>query len=151
MNLAKLMIPKCSTVCLMKNSTVRQGLEIMRHHGYTAIPVLDEKGMYMGSVTEGDFLRHMLRVGSTDLKVHEHYLVGDIFRPDFCAALPINASEEEVISVALNQNYMPIVDGRNCLSGIVTRKAVIQYLSEKQKNGEEKSQSCILETKAAEV
>lgn len=132
MNLARLMIPKCSTVCLEKNSTVRQGLEIMRHHGYTAIPVLDEKGLYMGSVTEGDFLRHMMQVGSTDLKVHERYLVGDIFRPDFCTALPINASEDEVISVSLNQNYVPIVDGRNCLSGIVTRKAVIQYLSEKR-------------------
>ncbi len=132
MNLAKLMIPKCSTVCLLKSSTVRQGLELMRYHGYTAIPVLDENGLYMGSVTEGDFLRHILQVGSTDLKVHERYLVGDIFRRDFCTALPINASEEEVISVALNQNYVPIVDGRNCLSGIITRKAVIEYLSEKQ-------------------
>ncbi len=131
MNLAKLMIPKCSTICLVKTNTVRQALEIMRRHGYTAIPVLDEKGLYLGSVTEGDFLRHVLHVGSTDLKVHEKYLVGDIFRPDFCTALPINASEADVIAVALNQNYVPIVDGRNCLSGIVTRKAVIEYLSEK--------------------
>lgn len=133
MNLAKLMIPKCSTACLQENSSVRQGLEIMRRHGYTAIPVLNEKGLYMGSVTEGDFLRHIMRVGSTDLKDHERYLVKDIFRPDFCEALPINANEEEVISVALNQNYVPIVDGRNCLSGIVTRKAVIQYLSDRNK------------------
>ncbi len=93
MNLAKLMIPKCSTACLQENSSVRQGLEIMRRHGYTAIPVLNEKGLYMGSVTEGDFLRHIMRVGSTDLKDHERYLVKDIFRPDFfvrlCRLMPM--------------------------------------------------------------
>lgn len=126
------MIPKCSTVCLQKNSTVRQGLETMRLHGYTAIPLVDEKGAYVGSVTEGDFLRHILRVGDTSMKAHEHYRIRDIFRQDFCSPLPINASEDEVIAVALNQNYVPIVDGRNCFSGIVTRKAVIQYLSEKR-------------------
>lgn len=131
MNLAKLMIPKYNTACLQETSTVRQGLEIMRHRGYTAIPVLDGNGLYVGSVTEGDFLRHILRVGDADLKTHEHYQVKTIFRPDFCPALTIDADEEEVLDAVVNQNYVPIVDDRGCLCGIVTRKAVIQYLAEK--------------------
>ena len=132
MNIVKLMIPKCSTACLSENSTVRQGLEIMRRHGYTAIPVLDNTGKYVGCVTEGDFLRHILRVGSTDMKSHEQYKVKDIFRRDFCSALPITANEDEVIGVVLNQNFIPIVDVRGCLSGIITRKSVIQYLAAKE-------------------
>ena len=42
MNIAKIMTPKYSTACLQEDSTVRQGLEIMRRYGYTAIPVLDQ-------------------------------------------------------------------------------------------------------------
>ena len=59
MNIIKIMIPKISTVFLHENDTVRQGLERFCVHGYTAIPVLNEEEQYVGSVTEGDFLRHI--------------------------------------------------------------------------------------------
>ena len=52
MNIAKLMIPKVSTAFLHENDTVRQGLERFTIHGYTAIPVLNEREQYIGSVTE---------------------------------------------------------------------------------------------------
>ncbi len=56
MNLARIMIPKVSTVFLKENQSVRQGWEIMNRNGYTAIPVLDTDGKYIGTVSEGDFL-----------------------------------------------------------------------------------------------
>lgn len=59
MNIARIMIPKVSTVFLHEKDTVRQGLERFMVHGYTAIPVLNEQEQYIGSVTEGDFLRHL--------------------------------------------------------------------------------------------
>lgn len=131
MNIAKIMTPKYSTACLQESSTVRQGLEIMKHRGYTAIPVLNREGQYRGSVTEGDFLRHILATGTTDLKDHEHYRVGEIYRSDFCPALSLHASEEEVINAVLQQNFVPIVDDRGCLCGIITRRSVIEYLAQK--------------------
>ena len=131
MNIVKIMTPKYSTACPQETSTVRQGLELMRSRGYTAIPVLNKDGRYLGSVTEGDFLRHMMQVGTTELKEHEKYRVGSIFRPDFCPALDIQASETDVIDAVLQQNFVPIVDDRGCLCGIVTRRSVILYLAEK--------------------
>ena len=131
MNIAKIMTPKYSTACLQESSTVRQGLEIMKHRGYTAIPVLNREGQYRGSVTEGDFLRHILATGTTDLRDHEHYRVGEIYRSDFCPALSLHASEEEVINAVLQQNFVPIVDDRGCLCGIITRRSVIAYLAQK--------------------
>ena len=104
-NIAKIMTPKYSTACLLETSTVRQGLELMRSRGYTAIPVLNKDGRYLGSVTEGDFLRHMMQAGTTELKEHEKYRVGAIFRPDFCPALDIQASETDVIDAVLPQNF----------------------------------------------
>ena len=140
-NIAKIMIPKVSVAFVHANDTVRQGLEIMKHHRYTSIPVLDENDVYLGSVTEGDFLRHILNTGTTDVKSHEHYRIGEILRSNFCAPLPIYSSLSELISRALDQNFVPIVDGRGCLCGIVTRRALIVHmneaLSEEPENAEE--------------
>ena len=130
MNIAKIMIPKVSTVFLHETDTVRQGLERFFRHGYTAIPVLNEKEQYVGSVTEGDFLCHLLSVGTTDMKMQERYRIGQIVRKDFCPALPIDAGYSEMVSSVLNQNFVPIVDGRGALCGILTRRVAIQYLDE---------------------
>ena len=44
MNIAFLLQPKSDTAFLYDDFTLRQGLEKMRHHGYTAIPVIDREG-----------------------------------------------------------------------------------------------------------
>lgn len=95
MNIA-MMIPKALTVVLVSTATVRQGLEIMRNHSYTAVPVTNEEGVYIGCVTEGDFLQHLFCVGTTDLGSHERHKLGSILREGFCPALSITAAEEGV-------------------------------------------------------
>lgn len=94
MNIAKIMIPKISTVFLYEKDTIRQGLERFMVHGYTAVPVLNDQEQYIGSVTEGDFLRHLLACQTTDLKVQEGYRLGSIVRRDFCPALQIDADSK---------------------------------------------------------
>ena len=59
-------------------------------HGYTAVPVLNDQEQYIGSVTEGDFLRHILAVGNTDLKIQERYRIGGIMRKECYLALSIS-------------------------------------------------------------
>ena len=130
MNIAKLMIPKVCTVSLHERSTIRQGLEILSRCHYTALPVLDEEERYVGCVTEGDFLRHILRTGTTDKKAQEAYRIRDILRRDFCPALPIEAEFSLVVEAALRQNFVPVVDGRNALCGIVTRRNLIAAIAE---------------------
>lgn len=132
MNLAKIMIPKVSTVFLRENQTVRQGWEIMSRNGYTAIPVLDSEGTYIGTVSEGDFLKFILKAGTTEPQHMEKHRVSELVRKDFCPPLEIQASTEQVIDSILNQNFVPIVDSRNALCGILTRRGVIAYLAEHQ-------------------
>ena len=129
MNIAKIMIPKISTAFLNENNTVRQGLEKFIRYGYTAVPVLNENGIYSGTVTEGDFLRHIMKIGSTEMRSHETYLIKDIIRKDFCSSLMIEAEQDEVIKAVENQNFVPIVDGRGVFCGIITRKGVIETLA----------------------
>ena len=132
MNIAKIMIPRACTVFLNEKQTVRQGWEVMTRNGYTAIPVLDADQHYIGCVSEGDFLRHILETGSLDKMGMENHRVRELVRRDFCPPISIDADEAEVITSALNQNFVPIIDSRNTLCGILTRRGVIAYLAEKQ-------------------
>lgn len=129
-NIARIMIPKVAVACVHADDTVRKGLEIMKYRRYTSIPVLDKDDVYLGSVTEGDFLRHILAAGTTEMKAHEGYRISEIFRPNFCQALPICSTLRELTDISLKQNYVPIVDGRGCLCGIVTRQSLIILLDE---------------------
>lgn len=131
MNIAKIMIPRACTVFLNEKQTVRQGWEVMTRNGYTAIPVLDAEQHYIGCVSEGDFLRHIIDTGSLDKMEMENHRVRELVRRDFCPPLSIDADEGDVIRATLNQNFVPIVDSRNTLCGILTRRGVIAHLAEK--------------------
>ena len=131
MNIAKIMIPRACTVFLNEKQTIRQGWEVMTRNGYTAIPVLDAEQRYIGCVSEGDFLRHILDTGSLDKMEMENHRVRELVRRDFCPPLSIDADEGDVIRATLNQNFVPIVDSRNTLCGILTRRGVIAHLAEK--------------------
>ncbi len=131
MNIAKIMIPKVCTAFLHEDNTIRQGLETMTYHGYTALPVLDENQHYVGSISEGDFLRYMMKIGTTDKRALEQDRISDILRRDFCPALSMDSDDQTILSAILNQNFVPIVDCRNELCGILTRRGVISYLAEK--------------------
>ena len=133
MNLAKLMIPKVFIVLLHAKNTIRQGLEVLTRCSYTAIPVLDENECYIGSVSEGDFLQHILKTGTTNMKDQEAYLIRDILRRDFCPALSIDAEFDVVVDAALRQNFVPVVDDRQALCGIITRRNLMAAMAENQK------------------
>lgn len=129
MNIPKILTPKAMTAYLNDNDTVRQGLEVMKRYGYTAIPVLNDHGEYIGCITEGDFLWHILSTGSTSMKSQERYRISELVRRDFCPPLGIAADDDEVIDAVMQQNFVPIVDDRGCFCGIVTRRSVIGALA----------------------
>ena len=56
MNIAFFLTPKNEVVCENQDATMRQVMEKMEHYGYTAIPIIDREGKYVGTLTEGDLL-----------------------------------------------------------------------------------------------
>jgi CBS domain-containing protein len=126
MNIAYLLKPKDSVVWINKNNTLRQGIERMRANSFTAMPVLTEDGEYFGTVTEGDFLWYLL--DNPENPDFEKINVGTIAQKDLNEPLSISAEMNRLIDRTLTQNFVPVVDDRNKFIGIVTRKAVINYL-----------------------
>lgn len=127
MNVLFFLKPKVLTAYLYNDNTLRQGLEKMKYYGYSAIPVIDREGQYVGSVTEGDFLWRLNETASFDPHAQEHLYVRDILRPDHNQPVNVNASIDDLLQMALNQNFVPVVDDLGSFIGIVTRRDIMQY------------------------
>lgn len=141
MNIAYFLLPKNRVAYLYDDYTLRQGLEKMRYHGYTAIPVITRSGQYVGTVSEGDFLWQLLAGGSDaqrplSMKDLEQLCVRDILRGNSYPCVRITVSMEELVNSAMNQNFIPVVDDTGSFIGIVTRKDIIRYFAEQKETSE---------------
>ena len=54
MNILFFLKPKSEVAFIYDYSTLRQVLETMEYHKYASIPMLNKKGVYTGTVAEGD-------------------------------------------------------------------------------------------------
>ena len=52
MTIAFFLIAKKDVIYLPLHCTMRQVLEKMEYHRYTAVPIVDEEGRYAGTITE---------------------------------------------------------------------------------------------------
>ena len=136
MNIAYFLLPKNTVAYLYDDYTFRQGLEKMRYHGYTAIPVITRDGRYAGTVSEGDFLWRLLSQEDArrplPMKELEDLRIRDILNVDAYPPVRITVSMEELLSRAMQQNFIPVVDDLGNVTGIVTRKDIIRYFSEQK-------------------
>ncbi len=139
MNILFLLKPKNSVSYIHDDDTLRQGLENMRHHGFTASPVLTREGVYLGTVNEGDFLWHILETEQSKMKELEQQRVRDILREDWNPAVTVTATVEDLLERIMNQNFVPVVDDRKLFMGLITRSAVIKHLESRINELEEKA------------
>lgn len=128
MNVLRFLTPKIEVEYVNIDSTVRQGLEKMRFHGYAAIPVINDEGLYMGTVTEGDFLWALYNDNNPDLKKLEKTQLKSIIRHDY-QPVQASASMDEILTRAYYQNFVPVVDDRGVFIGIIKRKEIIKHLA----------------------
>lgn len=128
MNILYFLTPKSEVEYINIDSTVRQGLEKMKYHGYSAIPVIDSDGHYKGTVTEGDFLWALYNDNSPDIRKLEKTELKSIIHRDY-EPVSASASVDEVLQRSYHQNFVPVVDDRDVFIGIIKRKDVIKYLA----------------------
>lgn len=125
MNIISLLKSKNTVSYLYAENTLRQGLEKMKAHGYTAIPVITNDGDYVGCISEGDFLWYLTNYPECDRKSLEHIFIRDIMRSDFNPAVSIDVSFDVLFDRIINQNFVPVVDDRNKFIGIITRRDIM--------------------------
>lgn len=127
MNIAFFLTPKNEVVCENINSTMRQALERMEYHRYTAIPVLDDDGKYIGTLTEGDLLWKLKNTEDLDFKGANKIRLRDIPRRMVNKPVHINSNIEDLFYTSVNQNFVPVVDDNDVFIGIIKRSDIINY------------------------
>lgn len=143
MNIAFFLTPKKDVIYEKENSTMRQVLERMEYHRYTAIPIIDSKGRYVGTITEGDLLWKLKNTEGLDFKNTDKLRLKDISRRVNNAPVNIQADIEDLISLAINQNFIPVVDDEGIFIGIIKRSEIINYYYNKAFENQEMAVSSL--------
>lgn len=124
MNILLLLMPKKNITYLTTNLSIKDALVILKDVRFNSVPLLDENGRYVGTITEGDLLWFLEENG---YEKKPAMLLNNIARNRDYAPVSINESMEQLMLTSLNQNFIPILDDRGFFIGIVTRKDLLNH------------------------
>lgn len=129
MNILFFLTPKSEVAYIFEDETLRQTLEKMENRKFSCIPILTLDGKYSGTISEGDLLWGMKRlgIGTQDIKETESVSIMTIPRRANYKPVHANANMEDLLDRAINQNYVPVIDDQGSFIGIITRKAILKY------------------------
>lgn len=129
-NILFFLTPKAMCAYLYDDYTVRQALEKMESAGFAALPILNKRGEYRGTLTEGDLLWALKNLCYMDMRQAEARRIMEIFRRKDNIPVRVNTGMQDLVHRASTQNFVPVVDDKDTFIGIVTRRAIIKYCSE---------------------
>lgn len=129
MNIIHLLTPKEDVDYVYSDNTLRQAMEKMQFHGYSAIPIIDRQGMYVEALTEGDLLWFIVNY-NCNLKHLENFRVNQLSHRSTVKSVEINSTIDDLAKLSMSQNFVPLTDGRGVFIGIITRRAIIEHYAE---------------------
>ncbi len=117
--------PKKDVQFLYQDFTIRQALEKMEFHRYGTIPVIERAtGRYLYSLSEGDFLWYLKDRGFS-LRELQQKPLSEVSPSRDILPSSVNAEMDDLYSLAVQQNFVPILDDLGVFIGIVTRKRIM--------------------------
>ena len=119
--------PKESTYYLDSDSTIRQALEKFDFHKFSIVPLIDEEGHFISTISEGDILRFVKNNCNFDIELAENVRIDELEKYRPYKSLDITCTPKDVFDLLLDQNFIPMVDGRGMFIGIIKRKEVLTY------------------------
>ena len=126
-NILFFMMPKAMCAYLYDDFTIRQALEKMETAGFAALPILNKRGEYRGTMTEGDLLWAIKNMCYMDMRQAEAHRIMEIARRKDNVPVKVTTSMQDLVERASTQNFVPVVDDKDTFIGIVTRSAIIKY------------------------
>ena len=80
MNILFFITPKSEIAYIYEDDSIRQALEKMEYHKFSAVPLLTRDGRYVGTITEGDMLWGIKNQYNLNLKEAEGISVNTLKR-----------------------------------------------------------------------
>ncbi|WHY76875.1 CBS domain-containing protein [Neobacillus sp. WH10] len=131
MNIAFFLIPKNEVAYIKYESTMRQALEKMEYHRYTAVPLIDCDGRYVGTLTEGDLLWKIKNTPNFNFESTRKIWLNEVPLHKKNQAISINSEIEDIILKSIEQNFVPVVDDDNTFIGIIRRREIIDFCAKR--------------------
>ena len=126
-NILFFLMPKAMCAYVYDDFTIRQALEKMEAAGFAALPILNKRGEYRGTLTEGDLLWAIKNMCYMDMRQAEARRIMEISRRRDNVPVKVTTSMQDLVERASGQNFVPVVDDKDTFIGIVTRSAIIKY------------------------
>ena len=128
-NILFFLTPKAMCAYVYDDYTIRQALEKMESAGYAALPILNRRGEYRGSLTEGDLLWALKNMCYMDMRQAEARRIMEISRRKDNIPVRVTTDMQSLVQRASTQNFVPVVDDKDAFIGIITRSAIVKYCS----------------------
>ncbi|MBR4992446.1 MAG: CBS domain-containing protein [Clostridia bacterium] len=132
MNILLFLTPKQEVTLLYEDYTIGQALRSMENGGHPAVPIIRRTGEYVGTITEGDLLWYIRRMGISFAEAERLPLQNVPHSRD---NRPLLATTDltDLLENSMVQNFAPVVDDRGMFIGIITRKRVLSHLCQEMK------------------
>jgi CBS-domain-containing membrane protein len=127
MEISTFLLPKDKVAFITISVSMREAMEQLEAYHYTAIPVIDNEGKYVGTLSEGDLLWKLKNTPGIDFDNLQHVPVSEIEKHIHNESVSINAQMEDMLALAADQNFVPVVDDESIFIGIIRRKDIIAY------------------------
>lgn len=99
----------------------------MEASGFSGLPILNRRGEYRGTLTEGDLLWAVKNMCYMDLRQTEAHRIMEISRRRDNIPVRVTTGMRDLVERAKEQNFVPVVDDKGAFIGIVTRSSIIRY------------------------
>lgn len=126
-NILFFLTPKAMCAYLFDDYTIRQAMEKMEVSEFTALPILNRRGEYRGTLTEGDLLWALKNECYMDMRQAEAHRIMQITHRRDNIPVRVTTSMQDLVERAKNQNFVPVVDDKETFIGIVTRRSIIKF------------------------
>ncbi|MGG1517174.1 CBS domain-containing protein [Paenibacillus oryzisoli] len=127
MKTASFLFPKDKVAYIRSSSSMKEAMEQLEKHTYTALPIVDDEGKYAGTLSEGDLLWTLKDTPGLTFENMDKFPVADIEKNIHNESVSIDAFMEDMLAKAADQNFVPVVDGTGIFLGIIRRKDIIAY------------------------
>jgi CBS-domain-containing membrane protein len=127
MQIGSFLLPKDEVTFIKSSVSMREAMELLEHHQYTAIPIIDGEGKYIGTLSEGDLFWKLKNTPGLNFDNMHEVSAMEIKKRIHNECVSINAHMEDMLALAADQNFVPVVDDDQVFIGIIRRKDIIEY------------------------
>ncbi len=132
MNILYCLTPKSEVDFIYDDASLNKAIQIFERNNFFILPLINKKGRFIGTISTADILGCIKENFDLSIKASAEFPVRSVKRiKEYKAVNGGTTSMEEIVDVALDQNFVPVVDDDYNFIGIITRKTIMNWMYNK--------------------